>query len=79
MVTWKINYYSRVFCFLAKSFNRDDDVRRLKEKEEYLENIRIRFRNKLLIIESYKEANKELEATIELVQGPLNHLSNESN
>lgn len=49
------------------SFFRDDDVRRLKEQEAYLEDIRIRFRNKVLLIESYKESNKELEATIESV------------
>ncbi|GJJ10033.1 hypothetical protein Clacol_004259 [Clathrus columnatus] len=52
----------------------DDDVRRLKEKETYLEDIRIRYRNKLLLIESYKEANKELVSTIESLKTKISVL-----
>lgn len=44
--------------------HRDDDIRRYKEQAAYLDDLRSRYRKKLLLIQSYEKANQDLEETI---------------
>ncbi|KAF8527676.1 Hamartin protein-domain-containing protein [Gautieria morchelliformis] len=56
----------------------DDDVRRYKEQAAYLEDLRGRYKNKLLLIESYENANRELEETILSLRGRISSLESET-
>ncbi|KAF8575721.1 hypothetical protein K439DRAFT_1664929 [Ramaria rubella] len=52
----------------------DRDVHRFKEQEAYLEDLRSRYRKKLLLIESYEQANQGLEETINSLQSRISAL-----
>ena len=52
---------------------RDDDVRRYREQAVYIEDLRSRFRKKLLLIESFEKANRNLEDTIQQASACLLH------
>ncbi|KAF8517269.1 Hamartin protein-domain-containing protein [Hysterangium stoloniferum] len=52
----------------------DEDVQHLKEQAAYLDELRSRYRNKLLLIESYENANHELALTIDSLRNRISAL-----